>query len=255
MTDLDDSPVEPESPYGLPQRPFHVQAVEQTGSYTPMGQQASAAPQQRSYSPQQESSSPQYPRPGGVQHAMPAAKSPVAALVCGILAWLGFHWFTAIPAIILGVKGRRAAREGRTPNGGMATAGLWLGIVDLVVAPLVLAVLLAIVVPVFLNQRHKGIDEVLVGDMKKMATLQNAYVNANPGKKGFGVAATSPGGTVTAPGVAFTSSPGNVIAVVVGPSGFCLSGYNAGASVAISPTASKVYLSGSKDLEAGVGTC
>ena len=120
---------------------------------------------------------------------------------------------------------------------------------------MVLAVLLAIVVPVFLNQRHKGIDEVLVGDMKKMATLQNAYVNANPGKKGFGVAATSPGGTVTAPGVAFTSSPGNVIAVVVGPKGFCLSGYNAGASVAISPTASKVYLSGSKDLEAGVGTC
>jgi hypothetical protein len=45
------------------------------------------------------------------------------------------------------------------------------------------------------------------------------------------------------------------IKVQVGPKGFCLSAYNPGASKAISPTASRVYLSGRQDLEPGVGTC
>lgn len=185
---------------------------------------------------------------------MPPVKSPVAALVCGILSWVpGFGWFTAVPAIVLGVKGRRAAREGRTPNGGMATTGLWLGIVNMVVT-LMVGILVAMAIPVFLNQRHKGVEASLKSDLKNMAVMQETYIQDHPETLGVAVPATSPGGRVTAP-VVFTSSAGNVIAVVVGPDGYCVSGYNPQASVAISPSASKLFRSNEGGLQAEVGTC
>jgi hypothetical protein len=64
----------------------------------------------------------------------PASTAAVVALVCGILLCLGP--FTGIPAIIAGVLGRRAAREfPHTVGGkGMATAGLMLGILNVVLS-------------------------------------------------------------------------------------------------------------------------
>jgi hypothetical protein len=64
----------------------------------------------------------------------PASTAAVVALVCGILLCLGP--FTGIPAIVAGVLGRKAAREfPQTVGGhGMATAGLALGIVNLVLS-------------------------------------------------------------------------------------------------------------------------
>ena len=269
MTDPDQGPEEPKSPFGLPQRPFHVQAFELQGVDTlhgeapghpgsPSTRPGSRMPLPGSYLPQP-GSNPQHspaarPPDAMAPDAMRPVKSPVSALVCGILAWFTFG-LTAIPAIILGVKGRRAAREGRTESGGMATTGLWLGSVNVVVGLLMIPLVFAVVIPVFLNQRQKGIDVTLAGDMNKMAALQYGYMKANPGRKGFHVPATSPGGMVKVPGVAFAASPGNVIAVKVGPKGFCVSGYNAAASHATSPTASKVFPSDLKGIEAGVGTC
>ena len=64
----------------------------------------------------------------------PASTAAVVALVCGILLCLGP--FTGIPAIIAGVLGRKAAREHPQTVGGsrMATAGLVLGIFNLVLS-------------------------------------------------------------------------------------------------------------------------
>jgi hypothetical protein len=61
----------------------------------------------------------------------PASTAAVIAFVCGILLCLGP--FTGIPAIIAGVLGRKAAREfpQTVGGGGMASAGLALGIVNL----------------------------------------------------------------------------------------------------------------------------
>jgi hypothetical protein len=72
----------------------------------------------------------------------PASTSAVVALVCGIILCLGP--FTGIPAIIAGVLGRKAAREfPQTVGGhGMATAGLVLGVINLLVS--LLGVVLAI---------------------------------------------------------------------------------------------------------------
>jgi len=60
----------------------------------------------------------------------PASTAAVIALVCGILLCLGP--FTGIPAIIAGVLGRKAAREfpEKVGGGGMATAGLVLGLLN-----------------------------------------------------------------------------------------------------------------------------
>ena len=60
----------------------------------------------------------------------PASTAAVVSLVCGILLCLGP--FTGIPAIIAGVLGRKAAREApqTVGGGGMATAGLALGLVN-----------------------------------------------------------------------------------------------------------------------------
>ena len=66
----------------------------------------------------------------------PASTAAVVALVCGILICLGP--FTGIPAIIAGMLGRKAARQyPQTVGGhGMATAGLVLGILNLLLASL-----------------------------------------------------------------------------------------------------------------------
>jgi hypothetical protein len=88
-----------------------------------------------------------YPPPAPYEAApygrVAETKSPLIALICGIASFVVGGPFAAIPAIIFGVKGRREAREGRTPNGGMATAGMWLGIANLSLVGLV--VVLAIV--------------------------------------------------------------------------------------------------------------
>lgn len=70
----------------------------------------------------------------------PASTAAVVALVCGILLCLGP--FTGLPAIVAGVIGRRAAREQPASVGGtgMATAGIVLGILNLVVSVIAAAV-------------------------------------------------------------------------------------------------------------------
>ncbi len=56
-----------------------------------------------------------------------------ASLVLGILGVLGCCTFLfSILAIIFGVQGRKKASQGLATNGGMATAGLILGIVGVV---------------------------------------------------------------------------------------------------------------------------
>jgi type IV pilus assembly protein PilA len=244
MTDLNQSPARPPSPFRIPPPPPPGQPFD--------SQQDVFAPAP----PLQYSAPPQYS--AGPSGALPMAetKSPLIALVCGILSWCGLWLFTAIPAIIFGVKGRREAREGRTPNGGMATAGLWLGIANVVLGTLLLiGIVSAVAIPVFLNQRAKGIDAGLKSDLKRMATMQETYIAANPSEMGFEVAATSPGGTATAVGGTVTTQPGDVIEVKVGPEGYCVSAYNPGASLAKSPTASMLYLSESGGLQSAVGVC
>ncbi|HEY0559490.1 MAG TPA: DUF4190 domain-containing protein [Frankiaceae bacterium] len=74
----------------------------------------------------------------------------VAALVLGILSIVGFFlsWIALILgvlAIVFGVLGRKRAQNREATNGGMATAGLVMGVVGVVI----FAILLAIGISIF----------------------------------------------------------------------------------------------------------
>lgn len=64
----------------------------------------------------------------------PASAAAVVALICGILLCLGP--FTGLPAIIAGVIARKSAREqpGTVGGSGMASAGIALGVLNLVIS-------------------------------------------------------------------------------------------------------------------------
>jgi hypothetical protein len=65
-------------------------------------------------------------------------------MILGILGVLIFGFLTGVPAIVLGISGRRKAAAGKATNGGQALAGLILGIVATVLTFLALALLLMI---------------------------------------------------------------------------------------------------------------
>ena len=79
------------------------------------------------------------------------SQSPLVALLCGIGAWLGGGPVLAIPAVIFGRKGMNDADAGRTPDRGMAALGFWLGVANLIVCVLAMAVLLALTASLFVR--------------------------------------------------------------------------------------------------------
>ena len=77
--------------------------------------------------------------PGGQMEGS-ASSNAILALVLGIAAWvIGCSILTAIPAWIIGKKELRLINEGRAPHAGktMATIGMWLGIINVIIAVLV----------------------------------------------------------------------------------------------------------------------
>jgi Domain of unknown function (DUF4190) len=94
------------------------------------------------------SNEPQYPSAPALgqqaQFQQPDNGHGLWALILGILGLLFFGPLTGVPAIFLGVSGRRKAAAGTANNGGMALAGLILGIVATVLTFLALAILLVV---------------------------------------------------------------------------------------------------------------
>lgn len=118
------------------------------------------------------------------------------------------------------------------------------------------------VTPVQAPPRHgpneTPVDGSLSDDLYNMGWQQNAYINGHGHAEGVAVAATKPGGTasINVPND-FQASPGNVIAVKVGPAGkgFCISVYNKAATKATSATRSMVLRSNQGGPQAALGAC
>ena len=100
-------------------------------------------------------------------------------------------------------------------------------------------------------------DASLKSDLSNMATVQETYVTDNPTMMGFAVIATKPGGTAVLGVMAggYKASPGNVIAVKVYPSGYCVSGYNGAATKATSAGMSMLWVSEKEGLQTALGAC
>lgn len=82
---------------------------------------------------------PGYPAAAGAMPTSPQNGMGIASLVLGILGLVCCgSLLMSVAALILGVMGRKKAQQGLATNGGMATAGMILGIVGVALSILAL---------------------------------------------------------------------------------------------------------------------
>jgi type IV pilus assembly protein PilA len=114
-------------------------------------------------------------------------------------------------------------------------------LIELLVVIVIIGILAAIAIPVFLNQRKKGVDASLKSDLKNAATAVETWATDNPsGVVTPQTVGAASAGTLELDG--FKTSTGNTVKLK--PQGttvgvFTLCAYNAGASVATDGTAGK----------------
>ena len=149
------TPNEPQNPYGSgdPQPPQDPGATPQYPAAPPAYPGAAGAPQHPGPgTPQYPAATPYGSAPGGYSQPGPGygASYPknslaVWSLVLGIVAFvLSCGLFTGIPAVIVGNNAKKAVARGEANNGGMATAGIilgWIAIVLSVLGAILVAVL------------------------------------------------------------------------------------------------------------------
>jgi len=106
---------------------------------------------------------PVYPgaAPGAPTNYGPAPQNGMgtAALVMGILQFLCLPLIAGILAIIFGAIGRSKAKQGLATNGGVATAGFWLGIVGVALS-VIGGIILVFVVALGINVASESLDPV-----------------------------------------------------------------------------------------------
>ena len=106
---------------------------------------------------------PAYPGPApGMPAPYPTAPQNgmgTAALVMGILQFVCLGPIASILAIVFGAIGRSKAKQGLATNGGVATAGFWLGIAGLILS-VIGAIIFAIVLALGINVASDTLDPV-----------------------------------------------------------------------------------------------
>ena len=106
-------------------------------------------------------------------------------------------------------------------------------LIELLVVIVIIGILAAIAIPLFLNQRKKGVDASLKSDIKNAATAAETLATDTPG-----TAVTLDLAKIVAAGTDFKNSPGNVVTIVgTTTGGYCISAFNPSASDAHSETA------------------
>jgi type IV pilus assembly protein PilA len=143
-------------------------------------------------------------------------------------------------------------------------------LIELLVVIIIIGILAAIAIPVFLNQRKKGVDAGLKSDLKNAATQVETWAIDNPSSaipnasyaNGLPSAIAAVTVPTVNPAVAIKPSPGNTIIVLQSASttgAYCIFGANAGASAATggatATTATLMaYISQSGGLQSGTRT-
>jgi type IV pilus assembly protein PilA len=121
-------------------------------------------------------------------------------------------------------------------------------LIELLVVVIIIGILAAIAIPVFLNQRKKGVDASIKSDLKNAAISVETWATDNP-STAVTAQTVAPASAGTAALAGFKSSPGNtiklapvVVATVAQPGQYTLCGFNSGATTATDGTAGKSYL-------------
>jgi type IV pilus assembly protein PilA len=106
-------------------------------------------------------------------------------------------------------------------------------LIELLVVIVIIGILAAIAIPLFLNQRKKGVDASMKSDLKNAATSVETWMTDNPTVvvPNTSVAAKT-AGTAATPLAGFTSSDGNAVRVVGGATVglYCIDVINAASS-------------------------
>jgi type IV pilus assembly protein PilA len=131
-------------------------------------------------------------------------------------------------------------------------------LIELLVVIVIIGILAAIAIPVFLNQRKKGVDASLKSDLKNAATAVETWNTDNPSTP---ISTTALAITAPAPGTGalagFKPSTGNTVKLKgsATPGVYTLCAFNSGASVATDGTAGKnlVYDSNTGGLQSTPG--
>ena len=105
-------------------------------------------------------------------------------------------------------------------------------LIELLVVIIIIGILAAIAIPVFLNQRKKGVDASIKSDLKNMATAQETYITDNPTATSLvvGTPAAPVTGATTVGTQAFQTSSGNYIYVKAITDGYCIGAANKGST-------------------------
>jgi prepilin-type N-terminal cleavage/methylation domain-containing protein len=122
-------------------------------------------------------------------------------------------------------------------------------LIELLVVIVIIGILAAIAIPLFLNQRKKGVDSSLKSDVKSAATAVETWMVDNPSTHIVVGTAVGPAkGTANSSIAAFTASDGNTVKLtktaVLGE--YCISASNEGSS---EPTKFIKYLSDAGGLQ------
>jgi len=114
-------------------------------------------------------------------------------------------------------------------------------LIELLVVIIIIGILAAIAIPVFLNQRKKGIDASLKTDLKNTAIVEDTYIVDFPTTQGLTVAAGQTELTIGTNKAKL--SPGNTVAVTTNTAGggYCITAFNTGASTAIASASALTY--------------
>ena len=122
-------------------------------------------------------------------------------------------------------------------------------LIELLVVIIIIGILAAIAIPVFLNQRKKGVDASLKSDLKNAASAVETYSTDHP-------TATTALTMTNLTDNGFNASPDNTVDVSGNPAaGYCITAFNTSASTAVDTATAMTYDSKAGGLGATGGAC
>lgn len=102
-------------------------------------------------------------------------------------------------------------------------------LIELLVVIVIIGILAAVAIPMFLNQREKGVDSGIKSDLKNAATSAETYITENPSGTTFGTDDANIKSNIETSG--FKLTEGNTIQIKGSPAaGYCLVGWNTAGS-------------------------